>query len=275
MYLLASPMDASKPAASALQTCWIDLAQEDGIDATALPQLWAAGPPWTGVGLQCSNNLDAYTDWFGAMWPAAGPGAGNPQYGRATFRFTYHYYVCAAHVADPTANEVTQVAFGTRQADVAINAVLAAGGWGDGDLPVAVDIENGEQPAGFTAWDVMVGLTAFAARVRARTGKPPILYGGSLLRQLQITSRMGCDYLWIPEWPPTLDWSLVTEMGWDEASTLLWQAVGDGSDTAPAGYPHSTPIGAALDISIMVDNMSYDQQIAWLQANAGGMLDVA
>jgi hypothetical protein len=256
----------------ALQTCWIDLAEEDGVVAAALPTLWAAGPPWTGVGLQCSNELYTYTAWFDAMWAAAGPGATNPSYGRSAFRFAYHYYVCAAHQTDPDANTAAQTAYGTQQADVACNAVKAAGGWGAGDLPIAVDIENGEQPAGYTAADIYTGISAFAKRVVERTGKQPILYGGSLLRQLHITSRMGCGYLWIPEWSPELDWGLVTEMGWNEASTLLWQDVGDGSDTAPAGYPHTTPIGAELDISIMVlGNMTYAQQIAWLQANAGGM----
>jgi hypothetical protein len=255
----------------ALQTCWIDLAEEDGITPNALATLWAAGPPWTGVALQASNDLFTF-GWFAGMWAAAGPGATNPNYARSTFRFAYHYFVCAAHQADPAANTTAQILNGTRQADVICDAVKAAGGWGAGDLPIAVDIESGEQPAGFTAADVYTGIAAFAKRVVARTGKEPILYGGSLLRQLQINSRMGCGYLWIPEWSPQLDWNLVTQMGWNLASTLLWQDVGDGSNTAPPGYPHTTPIGDQLDISIMVlDNLTYAQQIAWLQANAGGL----
>jgi len=249
--------------ANQLQAQFVDLAQEDSVTAAQVTQLQQEGPPWTGVSMQCSNGLYTYADWFGAVWKAAGPGDHNPNYGRSTFRMAYHYFVCVS--PGSTAEEVA--ANGVKQANIACDAVAAAGGWATGDLAMGVDIENGEQPEGLTATDVTGGVTAFADQVLARTGRRPILYGGSLIRALGITSRMGCAYYWFPEWSPELDWTLVQRAGWDEASTLLWQDVGDGSPTAPPGYSHITPIGGNLDISTMVlGNMPYDQQIPWLVA---------
>jgi hypothetical protein len=242
-----------------LQSQWVDLAEEDGISAPQILQLQQAGPPWTGVILQASNGVSSFPAWFPGAWKAAGPGSGNPSYGKTTFRGAYGYYVVGE---DPV-----------KQADVGLDAIDAAGGWSRGDLAFGVDIESGEQPGGVTAAQVEDGLTAFADRVLQRTGRGPILYGGSLIRSLGITSRMGCAYLWIPEWNQggTLDWKLVTEMGWNIDSTLLWQDVGDGSNTAPKGYPNTTPVGDQLDISTMViSNMPYDEQIAWLVSYCSG-----
>lgn len=233
-----------------LQSQFVDLAEEDGISAAQILKLQQSGPPWTGVILQSSNGVGTFPAWFPDAWKVA---AGASTYGKTTFRGAYGYYVVGD---DPV-----------KQADVGLDAIDAAGGWAAGDLAFGVDIESGEQPGGVTAAQVEEGLTEFADRVLQRTGRRPILYGGSLIRSLGIKSRMGCAYLWIPEWSEsgTLDWNLVTEMGWNIDSTLLWQDVGDGSDTAPKGYPHTTPVGDELDISTMVlANMPYDQQIAWL-----------
>ena len=241
-----------------LQAQFVDLAEEDGISPAKILQLQQAGPPWTGVIMQCANGKMTFPNWFPAAWQAAGPSAQNPGYGQTTFRGAYGYYVVGD---DPV-----------QQADLALDQIDVAGGWDVGDLSLGVDIESGEQPDKITAAQVVDGLSAFSDRVFQRTGERPILYGGSLIRQLGITSRMGCQYLWIPEWDDEagpgqgrLDWNLVTQMGWDIDSTLLWQDVGDGSNTAPKGYPHVTPVGGNLDISTMVlSNMPYDQQIAWL-----------
>jgi hypothetical protein len=59
-------------------------------------------------------------------------------------------------------------------------------------------------------------------------------------------------------------------MGFDMDSTFLWQDVGDGSDTAPPGYPHTTPIGNHLDISILVRaNLPYAAGLEWARTHAG------
>jgi hypothetical protein len=236
-----------------LQACFVDLAEEDGITPDQILQLQQADPPWTGVIMQAANGLGTFPTWFPAAWKAAGPSAQNPNYGKTKFRMAYGYYVVGY---DPV-----------KQADTALNAVEAAGGWSTGDLALGVDIESGEQPGGLTAEVVIAGLTAYADRVYQRTQRRPILYGGSLIRQLGITSQMGCQYLWFPEWDDAgvLSWNLVEEMGWNLSNTLLWQDVGDGSDTAPPGYPTKTPVGGNLDISIMVlNNMPYQQQLQWL-----------
>lgn len=246
------------PAAAApLQACFVDLAQEDGITAAQIAQLALAGAPWSGVGLQCSNGLGLFPAWFPGAWKAAGPSSANPAYGKTWFRFPYHYFVVGF---DPV-----------KQAQTALGAVGGAGGWSFGDLWMGVDIERGEQPAGVTAAQVEDGISAFADTIRSETGKPPILYAGSFTRGLGIKSRMGCWALWYPQWSPRLSWSTVASMGFDMNTTLLWQDVGDGSNTAPPGYPHTTPISANLDISILVRaNLPYADGLEWCRTHAGG-----
>lgn len=245
------------PTSSALQACFVDLAEEDAVTAAQIAQLALAGAPWSGVGLQCSNGLGTFPNWFPGAWKAAGPSSANPAYGKTWLRFPYHYFVVGI---DPKA-----------QGDTALTAVQAAGGWDIGDMWMGVDIERGEQPAGVTAAQVEDGITGFADRILQVTGRRPILYAGSFTRDLGIKSRMGCWGLWFPEWSPELTWATVASMGFDEATTLLWQPVGDGSNTAPPGYPHTTPIGANLDISILVRaNLPYADGIEWLRTHAGG-----
>jgi hypothetical protein len=243
-------------AATPLQACFVDLAQEDGITAAQIAQLALSGAPWSGVGLQCSNGIYAFSGWFPGAWKAAGPSSANPAYGKTWFRFPYHYYV----VGDDPGG----------QADTALGIIESSGGFDIGDLWMGVDIERGEQPAGVTAAQVEDGIEGFAERVLQRTGKRPILYAGSFTRELGIKSRMGCWALWFPEWEPTITWATVEAMGFDINTTLLWQDVGDGSNTAPPGYPHTTPIGAHLDISILVRaNLPYADGLEWCRTHAG------
>lgn len=250
-------MNIAPTVATALQSCWVDLAEEDGVTPDQVVQLQHAPAPWTGVILQCTNGLRAFGKWFGSCWRAAGPpmptGLLFPEYGISKFRQPYHYYVVGLS--------------SVQQADLALDIVDTAGGWGNGDLAMGVDIESGEQPPGVTAQQVIDGISTFAGRVKQRTGRAPILYAGSYTRGLGISSRMGCELLWYPQWSKILNWSVVQSMGFDIHSTLFWQPVGDGSNTAPPGYPNTTPIGGGLDIDIMVlDNMSYDAQLKWLAA---------
>ena len=254
---MTAPSQATSLAAAPLQACFVDLAEEDSITAAQIAKLALSGAPWSGAGLQCSNGLGTFPAWFPGAWKAAGPSSANPAYGKTWFRFPYAYLV----VSDD----------GAAQADVALAAVDAAGGWDIGDLWMGVDIERGEQPANATAAQVETCVQAFADRILRRTGRRVMLYAGSYTRGLGIKSRMGCFGLWFPEWSRQLSWSTVASMGFDENSTILWQDVGDGSDTAPPGYPHTTPIGANLDISILVRaNLSYADGLEWLRTHTGG-----
>lgn len=242
--------------AALLQACMVDLAQEDGITPGQIAQLALAGAPWSGVGLQCSNGLLTFPTWFPLAWKAAGRTSANPAYGKTWFRFPYHYLrVDEDH---------------DRQADLACQQIEAAGGWDIGDLWFGVDIERGEQPADATAPQVEDSVSGFSARILRNLGRGTLLYAGSYTRDLGIKSRMGCVMLWYPQWSRTISWATVQSMGFDMDSTLLWQSVGDGSDTAPAGYPHTTPIGAHLDISILVRaNLPYLAGLEWARTHAG------
>jgi len=240
---------------TALQALFVDLAVQDGVTPAQVGQLGATGAPWSGAIFQCSNGLSMGGAWFSECWNAAG-GRAIADYGTAWFRGAYAYL------------RVDES--GSQQADIALSAVDAAGGWDVGDLWMGVDIERGEQPANATAAQVEAVVTAFAKRILEKTGKRPMLYAGSYTRDLGIKSRMGCALLWFPQWSSVLNWATVTRMGFDENTTLLWQDVGDGSNTAPLGYPHTTPIGDNLDISILVRaNLPYAEGVEWLRTHIG------
>jgi len=243
-------------ATAPLQACFVDLAQEDGITPAQIAQLSLAGAPWSGVGLQCSNGLLTFPNWFPQAWKAAGRNSANPAYGRTWFRIPYAY-----GRVDEDHNQ---------QADLACAQIESARGWDIGDLWFGLDIERGEQPADATALQVETFCSGFAARILYNLGRGTLLYAGSYTRDLGIKSRMGCALLWYPQWSPSISWATVQSMGWDMDSTLLWQAVGDGSNTAPPGYPHTTPIGADLDISILVRaNLPYADGLEWTRTHAG------
>ena len=211
----------------------------DGVTQADVAKLVAAGPPWCGLILQASNGLAAAGAWFNALWPACVAFAG-PRYGIDWFRAAYHYL---------RVDENSE-----QQRDVFLSAI---------------DIERGEQPADATAAQVEDSVSSFALDILSRTGRRPMLYAGSYIRDLGIKSRMGCSLLGFPEWTGQLDQSLLHAMGWDLNTTLLWQIVGDGSNTAPPGYPHLTPIGP-LDISVMVRaNLPYSQGLEWTRTHMG------
>lgn len=246
---------APAPASSLLQPLIVDQAASDGTTPSMVATLVAAGYPWAGISLQCSHGLARVGRWFNENWVAAGRAAG-PRYGVDWFRMAYHYLIVGQ---DPEA-----------QADVALAAVDAAGGWDDGDLWIGVDIERGEQPAGATAQQVVASGTLFAQRILRRTGKRPVLYAGSYTRGLGISSQMGCCLLWYPQWDRTLSWSTVQSMGFDMRSTLLWQVTGDGPASVP-GYPTETPIGPE-DFSVMVrDNLPAAQALEWTRTHTGSL----
>ncbi len=234
--------------------CW----QFDRVKPSDVATLVAAGEPWAGLIMQASNGLTPATSWFPDMWRAARHAAG-ARYGVSWMRGAYHNLET---LENPIA-----------QADLILATIDASDGWGAGDLWVGVDIEAGTGNPSVDAPNartiVEAGVSGFADRILQRTGKRPLLYAGSYTRALGITSRMGCGLLWFPEWTGTLDQRLLVAMGWDLNSTLLWQIVGDGSNTAPPGYPHVTPIGP-LDLSVMVRaNLPYAQGMEWTRTHTG------
>ncbi len=244
---------AATLAAIALQPCLVDCYGLDGVGLAQLAALLAAGWPWAGIILQCSNGLGVAgsVDWFPSMWKAA---RATPRYGTDWLRAAYQYHRVGV---DPV-----------KQADFALDIIDKAGGWGVGDLWFAIDIERGQQPAGATAAQVEDSVSRCAERVLSRTGRAAMLYAGSYTRDLGITSRMGCSLLWFPEWDGQLSWPTVGRMGFDINSTELWQVRGDKPATVP-GYPTDSPI-PGQDYSIMVrGNLPAAQGLAWTLARNG------
>lgn len=242
-----------------LQACIPDVYQFDGVGPSDVAKIVAAGYPWAGIILQASNGITAASTWFPAMWKAAGrTGAAGSRYGVDWLRAAYHFFLCNH---DPIA-----------QADLLLSTVDAAGGWDDGDLWPAVDIEAaaGNPAVGSpgAAGIVEAGLEAFSHRILTKIGKRPILYAGSYTRDLGIRSRMGCSLLWIPEWDAELNQALIIAMGWDLDSTLFWQVTGNAPAKVP-NYPKTTPIGLQ-DYSVMIRaNLPYAQGLAWTRSHTG------
>lgn len=238
---------------TAQQALIVDAWQFDGVKPADVATLVAAGAPWSGMIVQATHGKSLPSSWFNAMWPELKRAAG-PRYGIDWLRGAYHYLI----VGD---DERTQ-------AEMFVRAIETAGGWGDGDVWPAVDVERGEQPPNASAAQVEHAVSSYAEHVLRLLGKRPLGYLGSYTRDLGIKSRMGCALLWYPQWDATLSWGNVARMGWDQRTTLLWQYCGDGNAQL-AGYPHTTPIGK-LDISVMVrDNLPYAQGLDWTRTHTG------
>lgn len=239
---------------SALQPLIVDCFKHDGVTHADIDKLVDAGYPWAGISLQCSHGLSYAGEWFNDAWHAARALAGI-RYGVDWFRMAYHYLL----IGEPA----------SLQAEIALSAVSTAGGWGDGDLWLAVDVERGEQPAGATRSMVEGSVTEFAERVLQLTGRRPVLYAGSYTRDLGISSRMGCCLLWYPQWSSTLNWATVRSMGFDMDSTLLWQMAGSDAPATVPGYPSTTPIGRQ-DFSVLVRaNLPAAESLLWTRTHTG------
>lgn len=157
--------------------------------------------------------------WFLKNWPAL-RAAGGDEYGNTWFRGSYHYL------------EVAQS--GAVQADYFLRTVEQAGGWGIDDLPPAVDVEQGSNE-GATRSQVLDATSEWAETVKTKLGCKVMLYGHTLMRDLNITSHMGCDYLWAPQYNDALTDN--EDIGWPDNLVAFWQYT-DGSDHSRT-YPTS------------------------------------
>jgi GH25 family lysozyme M1 (1,4-beta-N-acetylmuramidase) len=221
-----------------------------------------AGAPWAGLGLKATQGLGypigkARQEWFKTYWPLSRSLAGT-RYGVDWFRYAYHYL-------DVNSD-------GAIQADFFLALVEAAGGWGPGDLWPVVDVETSGNPPAGPASKVIDTTTKFADRIFAKLGKRPVLYAGSYLRDLGITSHMGCQYLITACYGATLPSRLYTSMGWPLDKLLGWQYCSTEAFTGPVNYPRVCPLGrTAVDLTAITicDGSTPEQQLAWLRANIG------
>ena len=171
----------------------------------------AVQPSVVGCILKATDGLAYSPAWFTNNWNRV-RAAGGARYGDSWFRGCYHFGRPNAH--------------GAAQADFLLGAVQRAGGWGDGDMPPAWDLEGSSWASNSNQQIVDIS-SQFSARIRDRIGKSPILYAGSLIRDRGITDRMGFDKLWTPQ-------INMQAARWPVSDYALWQYAGDGG--GPRGY---------------------------------------
>lgn len=209
--------------------------------------LAAAGAPWCGAMLKATQGT-YYTGgtWFPGAWRMVKLAGVHANRGAGWVRGAYHY--------------LSTTLSGRNQADYFVAALNRAGGWDSTDI-LAVDVERAGQRSTISAQGVIDCVSSFAERTRELTGRWMMLYGGSWLRDLGITSRMGCKYLWIARYSGLLPAEAYTRIGWDRNSLAMWQYAGlaGGGKMEPAdpaqrlkGYPFEAPGCGPIDISAVV-----------------------
>lgn len=206
----------------------------------------AAHPDMVGIILKISEGLSyAPTAWLARNWPAV-RAVGGTRYGSTWFRGAYHYL------------RVDQD--GAKQADFFCDAVDRAGGWSSGDMLPFVDAEA-SQNSGATKAQIIACVSAFAKRVRERTGRGTLYYGRGFLRDYGIASRMGCVGIWNAGYTGgTMPLSGLAP-SWSRDDVVLWQYTdGQAANPPPPNLPHripgfnkadGSPIG--LDLNVYVD----------------------
>jgi GH25 family lysozyme M1 (1,4-beta-N-acetylmuramidase) len=188
-----------------------------------------------------------YTAWFIKNFQRLKE---SERYGTSWFRGAYHYL----QFLQP----------GATQADYYLSTVEKAGGWDSGVIMPIVDIEfGGERAANRTAstQQIVDQASAFAYRVKEKTGRRCMLYGRGANRDRSITSKMGCDCVWNPAYTERMVTSgLIGTLPdgktapWTIDDITLWQAVGDGvSATKIANIPKEIKGFGKVDISVYID----------------------
>lgn len=233
---------------------FVDAYSGENIAPAKWTQLALAGRPWCGAIIKASEGSTHKPAWFVESWPKVKSGGG-PRYGIDWFRGAYHYLRIMS--SSPTT-----------QAQAYLAQVEAGGGWSDGDLWPIVDVEKGGNE-GATKTQVIDVCSRFAETILRETGRAPMLYGGSWLRELGIRDRMGCQLLWVPRYTATLPATTYTSLGFDLSNTWGWQYT-DGTTCKLANYPCTTPIGK-LDIStVIIDGgASYEACLTWTRTHLG------
>lgn len=204
---------------------------------------------------QGTKYLSTALRWFAPNYQAARE-AGGDRLGDDWFVGAYHYLMFGQD--------------GVKQADYYLDTVDKAGGLNrPGAILPIVDIEFGGEGAAnrqIGRAQVIDCASDFAARCLFRTGRAPILYGGSALSSLRIKDHLGCSWLWPAAYSDRLKRSEATSIGWTLDEVIMWQytdgtagrAVTTKGTRLPIGIP-PTKAGRArgdrvldLDCSIVV-----------------------
>lgn len=157
---------------------------------------------------------------------------------------------------------------GAAQADYCLDLIRSAGGWGEGDLMLWVDVEEGGQGdwAGGEkleairdqikrkrlAAEVTKCTTDFITRIKQRNpGMRVGLYGRGVFRDLGMTQcRFGADGAANPAYTermPPMD-----RYGWPLEDVIEWQLCGDGFVVAK-GFPSILPGWGKTDYSVVIN----------------------
>jgi hypothetical protein len=208
-----------------------DIYEKDLGPAPAFDAL-AANGRMVGCILKATEGVRYSPSWFTVNWQRVRDAAPD-RYGDSWFRGCYHF-------GRPDAS-------GRAQADFLLSAVERAGGWGDSDMPPAWDLEGQIWSSAQQIVDVS---TDFCERIKSETGKDPILYSGSLIRDMPVTDHMGFASLWTPR-------ANMASANWYTNQYCLLQYLGDGKFYDPSmaqfGWPTSVSGWGATDMSVVLD----------------------
>lgn len=192
-----------------------------------------------GIIVKATEGLHYSPSWFTKHWDEIKKAAPE-RYGFSWFRGAYCYLKFNLS--------------GKEQADYYLNFIEKAGGWDVGDIWPIADCERGHE--GGVNWlakrqQVIDVTSAWSERVKQVLGRQVMLYGNGIMRDLQIQSRMGCEWLWIPRYTAELPAEIYTRSGWTKDRLFAWQYSGD-SESKLKGYPASGPLGKHGDLSVLI-----------------------
>lgn len=199
----------------------------------------AAHPGMVGVIVKISEGVSyAPATWLKRNWSAAKAAGGTLRYGETWFRGAYHYLRIDVD--------------GAKQADYFLDAIERAGGWGRGDMLPFVDAESSHNEDA-TAAQVIACVSAFARRVKERTGRGTIYYGRGFMRNLSIASRMGCVAVWNAGYTATMPMTGLAP-AFSRDDVVLWQYTDGTNGSTQHKLPLTIPgFGGAVDLSVCVD----------------------
>lgn len=232
---------------------WVDLGPQDVNGNPDTAALARAGYPWSGLILKASEGLYYDSEANGNHWLSrtlkAFLGAlAAGRIGVDAFWSLYHFL------------NVGQS--GRAQAEFFAKVVESIGGWGPGAMWPIVDVENSQyQPHDASAAQISDCMAAFSERILQITGRAPMRYTGSWIRDKGVKNKLGYPFLWVPAWSKTLPPRLYVDQGYTLADTVGWQGVGDGNGewalakTAPVG-PGGSQWG--VDITAVIINGGAD-----------------
>lgn len=161
---------------------------------------------------QGDRYIPAALRWFDQQWAAVEDARITAAREGDFWRGAYHYLMFLQS--------------GHRQADFYLDTIARAGGFDTDDMRPIVDIEFGGEKASnrrASRQQVIDCASDFSARVLERTGRSPILYGGSALAELKIREPLGCVGLWCAAYTRKLKAAEATSIGRKPSEIIMWQ----------------------------------------------------